>query len=102
MTTVVKKTPIVVPDLLRRRAGILPGDTVEMKATGGVITIVANPHADDDEYTPEQRRIIDAQLADGLEDIKKGRVYGPFDTVAELERSLRKTARQLKKPAKRS
>jgi predicted transcriptional regulator len=34
----------------------------------------------DDEYTPEQHRIIDARLAEGLTDIKAGRVYGPFET----------------------
>jgi hypothetical protein len=28
----------------------------------------------DDEYTPEQHRIIDARLAEGLTDIKAGRV----------------------------
>ena len=42
-----------------------------------------------DEYTPAQRRIIDAQLAEGLEDIRKGRVSPKFDTVDELLASLK-------------
>ena len=36
--------------------------------------------ADDDEYTPEQRRIIDAQL----DEAAKGPFYGPFDNVAAM------------------
>jgi hypothetical protein len=43
---------------MRRRAGIKPGD----------------------EYTPEQRRIIDAGIAEGMEDFRKGRSHGPFTT----------------------
>ena len=42
----------------------------------------------DDEYTPEQRRIIDARLAESTEDIKKGRLYGPFDTHEEMMQFL--------------
>jgi hypothetical protein len=34
----------------------------------------------DDEYTPEQRRLIDARLAEA----RKGPYYGPFDTVEEM------------------
>ena len=51
------------------------------------------PKSADDEYTPAQRRVIDARLAEAAEDMKAGRVYGPFATVAELERSLRVTAK---------
>ena len=32
----------------------------------------------DDEYTPEQRRMIDARLAKSLEDVKKGALTGRF------------------------
>ncbi len=39
--------------------------------------------APDDEYTPEQRRIIDARLDESEEDLKKGRTYGPFNTADE-------------------
>jgi hypothetical protein len=47
-------------------------------------TILPNLPNADDEYTPEQRRIIDAQLAEGLADIKAGRVFGPFETAGEM------------------
>jgi hypothetical protein len=39
--------------------------------------------------TPEQRQVIDAQLADGIEDIRSGRVSPIFDTVEELLASLK-------------
>ena len=35
---------------------------------------------DDDEYTLAQRRYIDARIAEGLDDVKHGRVHGPFET----------------------
>lgn len=43
----------------------------------------------DDEYTPEQRRIIDAGIAEGIEDFKKGRSYGPFDTADQTISSIK-------------
>jgi len=49
-----------------------------------VITIVPKLASADDEYTPEQRRAVDAQLAEGLADIKAGRTYGPFDSADEM------------------
>jgi hypothetical protein len=53
------------------------------------------PNADD-EYTPAQRRIIDARLAKGLEDVKKGRTVGPFNTADEMIASMKQ---ELKKRA---
>ena len=78
------KPPVVVPPAALRRAGFKRGQALEFKATGGVITIVRKPPSADDEYTPEQRRIIDARLAEGLADIKAGRTYGPFNTADEM------------------
>jgi hypothetical protein len=39
--------------------------------------------------TPEQRQVIDAQLAEALEDIRNGRVSPIFDTVEEMLASLK-------------
>jgi hypothetical protein len=36
------------------------------------------------ECTSEQRRIIDARLAEGLADIKAGRTFGPFSSADEM------------------
>ena len=79
MTVAVKnKPPLVVPETALRRAGFKRGQELEVKASGGVITIVSKVPSADREYTPEQRRLIDARLAEGLADIKAGRVHGPF------------------------
>ena len=67
--------------------------------SGRVITILPKPPGADDEYTPEQRRTIDARLAKADEDIKHGRVYGPFDTHAEFIASLHKEAKKLRSSA---
>ena len=64
MTVTLKNArPLVVPPAIQRRAGITSADQVEFRAAGGVITITAKPPSADDEYTPEQLRIIDARLA---------------------------------------
>ena len=69
-----------------------------------VIDRSALPNADD-EYTPAQRRFINARLAKADEDIKKGRTYGPFNTademIASMEKELKKRA-AAKRKAKRS
>jgi bifunctional DNA-binding transcriptional regulator/antitoxin component of YhaV-PrlF toxin-antitoxin module len=95
MTVTVKnKTPLVVPLAIRRRAGLKSGQELEFKVSGGVITIAPKQPDADDEYTPAQRRIIDAQLAEGLADIKAGRVHGPFSTHQEFIASLLEEARK--------
>jgi hypothetical protein len=104
MTVAIKnKPPVVVPAAALRQAGFKRGQELEFRAAGGVITIVQKPPSADDEYTPEQRRIIDAQLAEGLADVKAGRVHGPFATHAEFIASLHKETKKLnRKRAKRS
>ncbi|MGA2592767.1 MAG: AbrB/MazE/SpoVT family DNA-binding domain-containing protein [Bryobacteraceae bacterium] len=104
MTVTVKdKTPLVVPTSVRRQAGLKSGQEIEFKVVGGVISIRPKLPDADAEYTPEQRRIVDAQLAEGLADVKAGRVHGPFSTHKEFIASLHKEAKRLnRKKTKRS
>lgn len=106
MTVAVKnnnKAPLVVPPAVRRKARFKTGQELEFRVSGGVITILPKLPNADDEYTPEQRRVIDAQLAEGLADIKAGRVRGPFSTHEEFIASLHKEVRKLnRKKTKRS
>ncbi len=96
MTVTVKsKMPLVVPMTIRRKAGLKSGQQIEFKVSGGVINIIPKLPAADDEYTPEQRRVVDAQLAEGLADIKAGRTIGPFETHQEMIEFLHG---QVKKP----
>ena len=53
-----------------------------------MINIVPKLPSADDEYTPAQRRVIDAPLRLALAGVKKGRTAGPFDTAAEMVASL--------------
>lgn len=102
MTTVVKKkTPIVVPESLRRRAGIKVGDRLEFKVSGGIINIIAQVPSAEDEYTPAQRRAILAEIAEA----QKGPYYGPFDTADEMIASIKAELKKRvpkKKSSKRS
>ena len=97
MTIVVnEKTRDLFPPSVRRKAGIKIGDELEIKVSGGIITMFQKPRSADDEYTPEQRRIVDARLAEGLDDVRHGRVHGPFDTHEEFIASLHREAKKLK------
>jgi bifunctional DNA-binding transcriptional regulator/antitoxin component of YhaV-PrlF toxin-antitoxin module len=103
MTTVLKdKDPLIVPVSIRRRAGLRPGDRIEFKASRGVITIVNQSQHPLTEGTPEQRRVIDAQLAEGLDDIRKGRVSPRFDSVEEMLASLKGTSPKATRKAARA
>lgn len=64
---------------VRRRVSIKAGDLLEAKAERGKIT-----------FTP--KAIVDRAIAEGLEDIRRGRVYGPFETVDQMLASLRGTS----------
>jgi len=85
MTVTVKnKNRLVVPASVQRRARIKTGDRLEFKVSGGVITIIPELPTADDEYTPKQRRAIDARLAKSEAELKAGRSFGPFDTANEM------------------
>jgi AbrB family looped-hinge helix DNA binding protein len=95
--TVSSKTDLVVPQSVRREAGIKSGDTLEFRVSGGIINIIPALPSAADEYSPTQRGAIDARLAEA----RKGPYYGPFDTADEAIRFLRKAigARKTKKSA---
>jgi len=101
--TLNEKMRLMVPPSIQRKARLKAGDQLEFKAAPGRITIVIKPPAipADDEYTPEQRRIINREIAKGLEDIKRGRTYGPFDTAEEAIKFLHQEIRARKARDKR-
>jgi hypothetical protein len=73
-----------------RTAGFKSGQELEIKAAGGVITILPKLPNTDDEYTPEQRRLVDARLKEALEEVKQGRIAGPFNTAEDMIASLKR------------
>ena len=96
MTVTVKSnaTGLVVPPSVRRRAGIKPGDRLEFKVSGGIITITSKPPSADD-YTPGQRRSIDRGLNQSLKEYQQGKSVGPFDTAEEFLADLHKESAKL-------
>ena len=86
--TIKEQSQLLVPSKLQRRAGFKLGDRLEFKVSQGIITISAKPAPAENEYTPEQRRQIDASLAKADEDVKAGRVHGPF-SLTEAKSFLR-------------
>jgi AbrB family looped-hinge helix DNA binding protein len=112
MTTIVKihrKGQMTLPTRLRSLAGISEGDLVQATYHRGKIVITPTMVIDrskfptaDDEYTPEQRRIIDARLDKADAEIKKGHVSPAFDNIEEFTAALKADARKLKVKTKRS
>ena len=97
MTATVKnKIGLTVPPAVQHQAGFKPGDVVEFKVSGGVITILPKLPAAD-EYTPEQRRIIDARLKAA----EKTPLHGPFKDGKEIAAYLKSfTAQRSTRPSK--
>ena len=112
MTAIVKihrKGQMTLPTRLRSLAGIADGDLVEAAFQRGKIIITPKLAIDrskfpaaDDEYTPAQRRVIDARLDKAAAEIKKGHVSPAFETMAEFAAALKADARKLKGKTKRS
>jgi bifunctional DNA-binding transcriptional regulator/antitoxin component of YhaV-PrlF toxin-antitoxin module len=93
MTVVVKdKKQLVVPPSVSRRAGIEAGDTLGFKVSGRIVNIIPKLPSADDEYSPAQRRVIDAQLKEAA----KGPHYGPFQTADSAIKFLRQEIRKRK------
>ena len=62
MTVIVRnKTPLTVPDQVWRRAGFKPGDKVEFRVSGGMVTILRKApltHDSGDTLTPAEARKV--------------------------------------------
>jgi AbrB family looped-hinge helix DNA binding protein len=76
IVTVKNKFQVVIPQGIREQIGVAVGDILEAKVERGQIT-----------FTPKS--VVDRAIAEGLEDVRKGRVRGPFKTVDEMIDSLK-------------
>jgi AbrB family looped-hinge helix DNA binding protein len=86
MSTIVKvqrKGQVTIPTRLRVQVGLVDGDLVEAKAERGKIVLTPELIVDR-EYTPAQRRVIDACPAESLKQAKRGHTYGPFESQEEM------------------
>lgn len=82
LVTVKNKYQVVIPAMLRKQAGIRVGDLLEAKVERGKVT-----------FTPKS--VIDRGIAESLEDFKRGRSYGPFDTAEAMIDSLHGKVKKL-------
>ena len=90
LVTVKKKFQVVIPLQVRRQIGIKVGDLLEAKAERGKVSLIP-------------KSAIDRGIAESLEDFRKGRFYGPFDTAEEMIASLHAQAKKRRSPkAKRA
>jgi AbrB family looped-hinge helix DNA binding protein len=96
------KGQVTIPTRVREQAGLHRGDLVEFSYRRGEVVITPKVVIDrskfptvDDEYTPDQRRIIDARLDKADKDIKAGRVSRTFNTAEEFLADLHKATAKL-------
>ncbi len=104
------KGQVTIPTRVRRQARLSKGDVVEFSYQRGKIVITPKMVIDrfqfrtaDDEYTPAQRRIIDARLAEALTDVKASRVSKAYSDHGAFLADLHKAANKIgRRKAKRS
>ena len=87
-----QRRQVVIPKEIFDALGLRTGDFVELTRVKGTVVITPKKIVDADEVlTPEQQAAIDAWLAEGLQDLQEGRVYGPFESVESMVRHLHGT-----------
>ena len=89
LVKVKEKYQVTLPASVRQKAGVVVGDLLEAQVQGKKITLTPKVAVD--------RALIEKRLAEGLEDLKKGRVYGPFSSAKEAIRSLHREAKKVRK-----
>jgi AbrB family looped-hinge helix DNA binding protein len=77
IVTIKAKYQVTLPTSVRRQAGLSVGDILDARVEGKKITL-----------TP--KRVVDRELALALEEARKGRVIGPFNSAEEMLAHLRK------------
>jgi len=89
------KGQVTIPTSVRRQAGLEKGDLVNFAFQRGRIVMTPKVVIDrssfptaDGEYTPAQRRTIDARLAKADADVKAGRVSKAFSDHGEFIAAL--------------
>jgi AbrB family looped-hinge helix DNA binding protein len=67
---------VAIPKKIHDQLHLRPGDYLEIEVKQGKLI-----------FTP--KTLIDKRLKEGLEDLRKGRVYGPFDSAEDMVASLK-------------
>jgi AbrB family looped-hinge helix DNA binding protein len=78
---------VVIPKTIHDKLGLEPGDFLDVELQGGKVV-----------FTP--KTLVDKRIGEGLEDIRKGRIHGPFGSAQDMVRSLRSHAKKASKAGK--
>jgi bifunctional DNA-binding transcriptional regulator/antitoxin component of YhaV-PrlF toxin-antitoxin module len=78
------KYPVVIPQNVREQIGLNVGDLLEARIEHEKIT-----------FTPQS--VVDRGIADGLTDIREGRVHGPYRSVTEAMKAFQGRTAKLSK-----
>lgn len=79
---------ITIPEETVKRLGLAAGEELELVESEKAIVLVPRKHIPKDQrwyYTDEWQRM----MQEAFEDVKKGRMRGPFDNVEEFIQDLR-------------
>jgi len=71
---------VVIPKKIHDELGLMPGDYMEVELQEGKVILTPKTLMD---------KKIEKRLDEGLEHLKRGRTYGPFDSAKDMIRSLR-------------
>ncbi len=104
LVAVKNKFQVVIPYKLRASVRVKVGDFMEAKVVKGSVVLTPKKIVDDysdmpnadDEYTPAQRKVLDAKLAEAVAEYRAGKSYGPFDTHKGMMDFLNKETKKLK------
>lgn len=84
-----QRRQVVIPKNVWNELRLKEGDFVEVKRQKRAVLIIPKKPVDaDDKLTPKKKAAIDARIAQGLKDIAKGRIIGPFRNAREVMRAL--------------
>lgn len=85
IVTIKNKYQVVIPTSVRQEAGVAIGDVLEARVEKGKITLTPKILVD-------RRKLarLPKSIRDSLEDIRKGKVSGPFNSVDALMRHLKR------------
>ncbi|MDQ2775470.1 MAG: AbrB/MazE/SpoVT family DNA-binding domain-containing protein [Acidobacteriota bacterium] len=81
VVTVKTKFQIVIPQNVRERVHVEIGDILEAGVENGKIV-----------FTP--KGLVNRHIAEGLEDVKKGRTHGPYGSAGEAMEAMEARAKR--------
>lgn len=81
------KFQVTIPTEIRKEIHLEEGDLLEVTIQNNIIILKPKAVIDRD---------VETAIQEGLDDVKKGRVSGPFGSADEMLNSLHKNAKKLK------